>query len=167
MLAGQVAIVTGASGGIGSSIAKLFASNGAKCVVLTARKTEGLEKVREEIVAETSVPQCVDCEPGDVTSAADVASIFNNVMRKHGHVDILINNAGVNAPGGISMDVGTFRHIIDVNVVGCFVCAQAAFHHGVRRIINVGSIASMAPRPDSTAYTTSKYAIDGLTRSLA
>lgn len=166
MVVGKVVIVTGSTGGIGSSIARLLASEGAR-VVLTARRVEALAKLQASISAETGRPESVHVEAGDVTEEADVATIFSNVAQKHGRVDILVNNAGISGPGGIEMEAAEFRRILDVNVVGCFLCAQAAFRHGVERIINVGSISAMAPRPDSTAYTTSKFALDGLTRSLA
>ncbi|KAJ8600949.1 hypothetical protein CTAYLR_005085 [Chrysophaeum taylorii] len=165
MLAGKTAIITGASGGIGASVARVFASNGCR-VILTGRRGEALEKVRRSIEADNA-DGAVDCHAGDVTNAADVKALFETAVRKYERVDILVNNAGITASGGVEIDVDTFRRVLDVNVVGAFLCAQAAFRHRVPRIINVGSISSMAPRPDATAYTTSKYAIDGLTRSLA
>ena len=150
MLQGKVAIITGASGAIGGAIAKTFAEAGATVYRGARRKIEGGTYV-------------------DVTEETSVAAMFDKVVESHGHVDILVNSAGVTAPVAAveDLDISEFRKVLEVNVVGTMLCSKYAFKHKAKRIINIGSISSMAPRPLSEAYTASKFAVQGLTRSLA
>lgn len=152
----RVALVTGGSAGIGLAIAKALKDEGWSVVVM-ARRADVLERVAGDM----------DWVAGDVTSRDDVQGVFDHVSDTYGRLDLLVNNAGISVNDGIDIDVDAFRRVLDVNVVGCFLCAQFAFRVHVKRIINVGSISATAPRKDSTAYTTSKFALDGLTRSLA
>jgi NADP-dependent 3-hydroxy acid dehydrogenase YdfG len=164
-LAGQVAVVTGASGGIGAAIAKALHEAGAE-TVLCGRRMEALDIAKKTIVGGGT------CICVDVANEASVEALFSKVAQEHGPCALLINSAGV-ADGGPTVEISakTFRKVLDTNVVGSFLCAREAFKQmkaaGGGRIINLGSIAAASPRPDAVAYTASKSAVDGLTRSLS
>lgn len=165
---GRVAIVTGASSGVGRAIAKLYAEEGAK-VVLVARSKPSLEALAYEI-AETNGSAIA--MPADVTSESEIEAVVDETARKFGSLDILVNNAGVTTRLPTEeLPLETWKQVIDVNVTGVFICAKAALRvmkrQGRGRIINVGSVAAKSPRPNAVAYTTSKAALEGLTRSLA
>jgi NAD(P)-dependent dehydrogenase (short-subunit alcohol dehydrogenase family) len=164
----KVAIVTGASTGIGRSIALAFAGEGAK-VVLAARRREKLEQLAAEISQGGGSASIV---PTDVSSEADVISLFRQTMETHAQVDILVNNAGtaVGKPTD-EMTLAEWQKVIDVNLTGAFLCSREAFKvmkpRRSGRILNIGSISSKMPRPNAAPYTSSKYALEGLTHSLA
>ena len=169
-LTGTVAIVTGGSGSIGGAVGQSLCGAGAT-VVLTARSLASLEdeslRIREAVDGAR-----VSCVVADVTDEDAVRLLFEAVVTEHGRVDVLINNAGVSKPGTTcELDAADLRESLEVNVVGCFLCAQAAFRvmsaQGGGRIVNVGSLSAMVPRPHSAAYSTSKFALQGLSRSLA
>lgn len=167
-LNGRVAVVTGASSGIGRAIAELYAEEGAQ-VTLVARSREKLDAVASSIADKggRAVPF-----PADVTSEEEVESVFSDTLRAFGGIDIVVNNAGVTTRLPTDeLPLGTWKQVIDVNVTGVFICSKAALRIMKKqrrgRIINVGSVAAKAPRPDAIAYTTSKAALEGLTRSLA
>jgi NAD(P)-dependent dehydrogenase (short-subunit alcohol dehydrogenase family) len=113
--------------------------------------------------------------PTDVTSETSVAALFDAVQREWGRVDLLVNNAGVSGPGGAVDEVSLtdWQRVVDTNLTGAFLCTQ----HAVRlmkaqtprggRIINNGSISAHTPRPNSAAYTATKHAITGLTKSIS
>lgn len=160
----KVIIVTGGGSGIGEAIAKAFADEGAVCV-LAARGRERLEAAAQQI------PKAVPfvC---DVTKDEDVEGLFAHVQSEYGPVDILVNNAGMARPGPTQdLAPDDFRAVLDVNLTGCFLCAQQALKQMIPRrqgrILNIGSISGQMSRPHSIAYTTSKFGLDGFTRSLA
>ncbi len=164
----RVAIVTGASGGLGRAIAEAFAAAGAK-TVLAARRADKLAEVAEAIAAAGGTALAVRC---DVTDEDDVAGLFAAIDEAHGRVDVLVNNAGITtkiATEDIPLEV--WRNVLDVNITGAFLCAREALtrmkRQGGGRIINIGNISAKTPRPDSAPYTTTKHALEGLTRSLA
>jgi NAD(P)-dependent dehydrogenase (short-subunit alcohol dehydrogenase family) len=167
-LSEKVAIVTGASTGIGRSIALAFAREGAK-VVLAARRREKLEQLAAEISEGGGAASIV---PTDVSSEADVIALFRQTMETHGQVDILVNNAGtaVGKPTD-EMSLAEWQKVIDVNLTGAFLCSREAFKvmkpRRSGRILNIGSISAKMPRPNAAPYTSSKYALEGLTHSLA
>ena len=163
-LDGKIAVVTGGGSGIGKAIAKAFAAEGATCV-LAARGRERLEEAAGEIAG------CV-AMPCDVTDDAQVEQLFERVSGNHGPVDILVNNAGMARPGpSHELSPDDFREVLDVNLTGCFLCARQALRQMIPRrqgrILNIGSISGQMSRPHSVAYTTSKFGLDGMTRSLA
>ena len=168
VLSEKVAIVTGASTGIGRSIALAFAREGAK-VVLAARRREKLEQLAAEISAGGGTASIV---PTDVSAEADVIELFRKTMELHKQVDILVNNAGtaVGKPTD-EMTLAEWQKVIDVNLTGAFLCSREAFKvmkpRRSGRILNIGSISSKMPRPNAAPYTSSKYALEGLTHSLA
>jgi NAD(P)-dependent dehydrogenase (short-subunit alcohol dehydrogenase family) len=167
-LSDKVSIVTGASTGIGRSIALAFAREGAN-VVLAARRREKLEQLAAEITAAGGSALVV---PTDVTSEADVIELFRQTVQSHGRVDILVNNAGtaVGKPTD-EMTLAEWSKVIDCNVTGAFLCSREAFKlmkpRRSGRILNIGSISAKMPRPNAAPYTSSKYALEGLTHSLA
>ncbi|WP_030208297.1 SDR family oxidoreductase [Streptomyces bikiniensis] len=166
----SIAVVTGAGSGIGRSVALALAAAGWS-VALAGRRAEPLEET-----AALAPDGDFLCAPTDVTSEAQVAALFSSVRDRYGRVDLLFNNAGTFAGGGTpveDLDPATWRAVVDVNLTGAFLCAQAAFR-AMReqepqggRIINNGSISAHVPRPHSIAYTATKHAMTGLTKSLS
>jgi NAD(P)-dependent dehydrogenase (short-subunit alcohol dehydrogenase family) len=165
----KVAIVTGASNGIGRGIAEMFAAEGAK-TVLVARRAELLDEVAAGIRAAKGEALPV---PTDVTQEGQVTALFAKTMKAYGRVDVLVNNAGV--ASNVNTEEITLKYwqeVIDINVTAAFLCCREA----VRimkdqkpqggRIINMGSVSAKTPRPDSLPYTTTKFAIQGMTHQL-
>jgi len=163
----RVAVVTGAGSGLGRVVARTLLDAGYG-VALAGR--------RPAVLAETAAghPQAV-AVPTDVADADSVDALFAAVGERWGRVDLLFNNAGTFGPAGTidEIDVERWRQAVDVNLTGAFLCARAAFG-AMRaqdpqggRIINNGSISSHVPRPGSAAYTATKHAITGLTRSIS
>ena len=167
----RVALVTGAGTGIGRAVALEFLAQGYK-VVLAGRRREPLEQTRIA-AGEDGVRALV--VPTDVTQEADVRALFDEIQREYDRLDVLFNNAGRNAPAVPIEDlpVDVWRSVVDTNLTGMFLCAQAAIRlmkaQSPRggRIINNGSISSHAPRPYSIAYTATKHAVTGLTKSIS
>jgi NAD(P)-dependent dehydrogenase (short-subunit alcohol dehydrogenase family) len=166
---GKVAIVTGAGSGIGKATALTLLKNGYS-VALAGRRAEALQRAVTDAGPVGSRALAV---PADVSDPASVRALFTKARERFGRVDVLFNNAGVNAPG-IPLEeltVEQWRHVVDVNLTGVFLCTQEAFRvmkvqtpRG-GRIINNGSISAHAPRPNSAPYTATKHAITGLTKS--
>ncbi|OIJ25523.1 SDR family oxidoreductase [Nocardioides luteus] len=162
-----VAVVTGAGSGLGRVIAQALDGAGFQ-VALLGRTKASLDETASVMARPLVLPT-------DVASAADVSAAFAAVVGLWGRVDLLVNNAGTFGPSGDPDEVGPqeFASTLAVNVTGSFLCAREAFAQMKRqdprggRIINNGSISAHVPRPGSAAYTTSKHAITGLTRSLA
>lgn len=164
----KVAVITGASTGIGQSIAVTFAREGAQ-VVVAARRREALERLARQIESSGGRALAV---PTDVTVEQQVLDLFRRATEAFGRVDILVNNAGtaIGKPTD-ELSLDAWRKVIDCNVTGAFLCSREAFKLMKRqrngRILNIGSVSAKVPRPHSAAYTTSKYALEGLTRSMA
>jgi NAD(P)-dependent dehydrogenase (short-subunit alcohol dehydrogenase family) len=164
----RVALVTGAGSGIGRAVAVTLAGAG-YAVVLAGRRTEPLQETAALASGKTLVLSV------DVTDAAAVASMAERTVATFGRIDVLFNNAGTAAPATPTDELApeVWRRVIDTNLTGAFLCAQAAFRAMKAqvpqggRIINNGSIASETPRPNMAAYTASKHAITGLTKSLS
>jgi NAD(P)-dependent dehydrogenase (short-subunit alcohol dehydrogenase family) len=163
----RVAIVTGASSGLGRAIAEAFAEEGAK-VVLAARRANVLEEVAAGIRARGGVAIVA---PTDVTKEADVQALFLKAKGSYGRVDILVNNAGVpNFKPTEEMSLKDWQEIVDLNFTAVFLCSREALKvmkaQGGGRIINMGSISAWSPRPHSIGYTSTKAAVEAMTRSL-
>lgn len=160
-------IVTGASSGIGRATAELFLNEG-WMVGLLARRSDRLQDMAARY--ENGIPLVAD-----VTDHQAVSRAFEDFSTAAGHLDVLFNNAGIFAPGGTidEIELEDWYQSVNVNLNGMFLCARAAFGAMRRqipqggRIINNGSIAAHAPRPNSVHYTATKHAITGLTRSLS
>ncbi|AHV92633.1 SDR family oxidoreductase [Bordetella holmesii] len=167
----RVALVTGAGTGIGRAVALEFLAQGYK-VVLAGRRREPLEQTRIA-AGEDGVRALV--VPTDVTQESDVRALFDEIQREYDRLDVLFNNAGRSAPAVPIEDlpVEVWRSVVDTNLTGMFLCAQAAIRlmkaQSPRggRIINNGSISSHAPRPYSIAYTATKHGVTGLTKSIS
>ena len=167
-LENQIAVITGSSSCIGAAIAKAFAKEGAH-PILAARSHYKLQSVVAEIQANGGQATAVIC---DVTDEEAVQSMFAGVASKFSRLDILVNNAGLAKGGPIDeLDFKTWRDVMSVNLDGAFLCSRDAFKsmkpQKRGRIINIGSVSAKMPRVDSAPYTTSKFALEGLTRSLA
>jgi NAD(P)-dependent dehydrogenase (short-subunit alcohol dehydrogenase family) len=168
--AGGTAVVTGAGSGIGRAVALALAEAGYS-VALAGRREAALRATAER----ASGPGRTLVLPTDVTRPDSVAALFAEVRQGWGRLDLLFNNAGTNtAPVPVEdLDYERWRAVVDTNLTGAFLCAQAAFRlmRDQRpqggRIINNGSISAHVPRPHSVAYTATKHAVTGLTRSLA
>jgi NAD(P)-dependent dehydrogenase (short-subunit alcohol dehydrogenase family) len=171
-LQGKVALVTGASGGLGAHFARVLARQGAE-VVLTARR---LDKVEAEARAICEAGGRAHARALDVTNVAEIDPLFDAVAAEIGPVSILINNAGVGGEGrALDLTPEAWDQAFDVNVRGVFFCAQAAARRmidggiaesGDGRIVNIASIASHTVLPGLPAYCASKAAVAMLTRSL-
>lgn len=164
----RVVIVTGASSGIGEATALAFAAAGAR-VVLAARRAERLAALAERIAAIGGTALAV---VADVTREEDVAHLFARAVEDFGRVDVLVNNAGIaDATPTDDLTLDRWQAVIQTNLTSAFLCSRAALRlmkpQGRGRIINVGSLSAHVPRPHSAAYTASKFALDGLTRSMA
>ncbi|WP_156313626.1 SDR family oxidoreductase [Erythrobacter sp. SG61-1L] len=168
ILKGRVAVVTGASSGIGEACALGYAAAGAK-VVLAARRVDRLEGLVKKIEDAGGEALAVAT---DVTSEEAVANLFKQAVDRFGTVDILINNAGIaDSTPVYELSLEMWHRVIETNLTSAFLCSREAFRimkdKGHGRIINVGSISARVPRADSPAYAASKWGLDGLTRSLA
>lgn len=162
----KIAVVTGAGSGIGRAVALGLAKAG-YTLVLAGRRRGPLQEVAEE-----AGPGAI-AVPADVSDKTSVDHLFDTVKRRFRRVDLLFNNAGTGSPPvpleELSFD--QWKAVIDTNLTGAFLCTQAAFRlmksQDPRggRIINNGSISAMTPRPRMVAYTASKHAISGLTKT--
>jgi len=167
MLAGRTALVTGASSGIGVAVARRFAEEGAR-LVLAARRADRLEALAAEL---RGLGADVLVRPTDVTREEQVVALFAEADA-WSPVDILFNNAGmaVHKPT-TEVTLADWQAVIDLNLTAAFLCAREAMRamkaRGRGRIINVGSISATVPRPDTIAYATTKFGMEGMTRSLA
>ena len=168
ILEGRVAVVTGASSGIGEACAVSFVEKGAK-VVLAARRAERLSSLVEKLQGMDGEALAVAT---DVTDEAAVDNLFAEAVERFGTVDVLINNAGIADSTPVDeMPLELWHKVIETNLTSAFLCSRAAFRvmkgKGRGRIINIGSISARVPRENSPAYAASKWGLDGLTRSLA
>jgi NAD(P)-dependent dehydrogenase (short-subunit alcohol dehydrogenase family) len=167
MAASRIAIITGAGSGIGRASALALLNDGWS-VILAGRRADALEET-----AALGGGKATLVVPTDVADADSVRSLFDRAQERFGRLDLLFNNAGAFAPRGLLEDITPeqWRHVVDVNLNGAFYCTQQAFRLMKNqspvggRIINNGSIAAHAPRPDSSAYTATKHAMTGLTKA--
>jgi NAD(P)-dependent dehydrogenase (short-subunit alcohol dehydrogenase family) len=164
----KVAIVTGAGSGIGKAAALSLLGAGYR-VVLAGRRREPLDEVRTE----SGAGERALVLPTNVADAASVRALFDGAVQAFGRVDVLFNNAGVNAPGVPLEDLTLeqWQNVVDINLTGMFLCIQQAFRVMKSqtprggRIINNGSISATTPRPNSIAYTATKHAVKGMTKA--
>ena len=168
-LDGKVAVITGASRGIGKEIALLFAREGAT-TVLTARKLESLESVAQ-IIRDSGL-----AEPHlaalDVKDAQNVSQLFDNILDKYSRIDILVNNAGVTKDGlFVRMSEADWDEVLDTNLKGTFLCMRAASKAMMKqrsgRIINLSSVIGLIGNAGQANYAASKAGIIALTKSVA
>jgi len=179
---GQVVLVTGASRGLGRAIARAFAGAGAR-VALVSTGADGVKQVADEIAAAggEALPLA-----GDVSNEADVRRFVAQAERTLGPIDVLVNNAGITGPTVPVTEVALshWERVLAVNLTGVFLCTRevlrgmiarlstaaaepAQSHHSAAAIINIGSIAGKISYPLRTPYASSKWALVGLTQTLA
>ncbi|MGP0072595.1 MAG: glucose 1-dehydrogenase [Bryobacteraceae bacterium] len=166
-LTGKVAVVTGASKGIGAAIAKSLAAEGAAVVVNYASSKAGADKVVSAITAAGGKAVAVG---GDVSKAAEAQGVVDAAIQNFGHLDILVNNSGVYEFSPIeNVTEEHYKKIFDVNVLGLLLTTQAAVKHlgEGASIINIGSVVSSLTPPNSAVYTGTKGAVDAITGVLA
>ncbi|MER7156378.1 MULTISPECIES: SDR family oxidoreductase [Streptomyces] len=170
----KVAVVTGAGSGIGRAVARALAEAG-WTLALAGRRAEALAETSRLMGLTGPDSPAVLTVPTDVTRPEQVDALFAAVRDRFGRLDVLFNNAGTFGRTGPLEELAhdDWRAVVDVNLTGAFLCAQAAFRvmkdqdpQG-GRIINNGSISAHAPRPHSIAYTATKHAVTGLTKSLS
>ncbi len=166
-----VAVVTGASSGLGRRIAQALLGAGWRVAVAGRRE----DALRETLAAAAAPAGAGLAVPADVTVPDSVAGLFEAVRQRWQRIDLLVNNAGLFGPPGAvdELSLAGWRQAVDTNLTGAFLCA----HHAVAmmkaqdprggRIINNGSISAHSPRPHSVAYTATKHAITGLTKSIS
>jgi len=165
----KVAIVTGGGSGIGRAAA-IALGQGGFSVVVAGRRAEAL---RATVAEGTTVGALMLAVPTDVSEPSSVRALFAKTKKAFGRLDLLFNNAGKSAPSIPLEDLAydQWRSVVDTNLTGVFLCTQQAFNlmKGQQprggRIINNGSLAAYAPRPNSAPYTATKHAITGLTKS--
>ena len=164
----KTALVTGAGSGIGRAVARKLLAQGWR-VALAGRRKDKLAETAQGSADQALVLPC------DISKPAEVKVMFAQLEAEFGRLDLLFNNAGIFVPA-VPIDELPVEHwlaSVEVNLTGSFLCAQAAFGLMKRqvpqggRIINNGSISAHAPRPNSVAYTSTKHAITGLTKSLS
>ena len=167
-LQGKVALITGASRGIGLAIARALAANGAS-VAITARTAATLEEARSDLArggADTL------SHAADVSEEGEVERLFAAVREKFGRLDVLVNNAGAFDGGPLDeLSLEAWERVIATNLRAPFLCTRAAIRimkpQGGGRIINIGSISAQRVRPNSAPYSTSKHGLWGLTQVTA
>jgi NAD(P)-dependent dehydrogenase (short-subunit alcohol dehydrogenase family) len=165
----RVVLVTGAGSGIGQAVALAFLASGDRVVLAGRRRETLVETARLASGGESLVA------PTDVTDPGQIAALFAAAVSAFGRLDVLFNNAGVGAPPVPFEDLplSAWKAAVSTNLTGVFLCAQHAFRQMKAqtprggRIINNGSISAHVPRPRSAAYTATKHAVTGLTRSIS
>src|ERR1700760_578604 len=166
-LKGKVAVVTGASKGIGAAIAKSLAAEGASVVVNYASSKSGADAVVDSITKAGGKAVTVS---GDVSKSAEAEGIIDAAIKNYGRLDILVNNSGVYEFSPIeSVTEDSFHRMFNINVLGLLLTTKAAVKHikDGGSIINVGSVVSRVTPPASSVYTGTKGAVDAITGVLA
>lgn len=180
-LQGKVAVVTGGSSGIGQAIAIRLGQEGVDVAINYVGRPEGAEETKESIEAGVDVCMKQMAEAGtrpilvkaDVSDEAEVASMFSTVLEEYGHIDYLINNAGIQiAEDTEKLSAADFDKVLAVNLRGSFLCAQQAIRHFLDSgnggaIVNVSSVHQLIPKPRFLGYSVSKGGMQNLTRTLA
>lgn len=166
-LSGKVALVTGASSGIGEGIAIELARAGAT-VALSARRADRLAGLVAQIEAIGGKALAL---PGDMTVEAEAIAAVEDTVSKLGRIDILINSAGVMQAGGVeNADLAEYRRVFDINVFGTLYCCKAAIPHmlaqGAGDIVNITSLAGRKGGPQTNAYSASKHAANSMTDAM-
>jgi 3-oxoacyl-[acyl-carrier protein] reductase len=168
ILSGKVAVVTGASKGIGAAIAKALGAAGAAVVVNYASSREGADRVVKEITGRGGKAVAMQ---GDMSKSDDVKRLFAEAKRAYGSLDVLVNNAGIYEFKPIdAVTEDEYRRQFDTNVLGPILAIQEALKHfgpAGGSVINISSVASMSAMPTSTVYAATKSALDSVTRVLA
>ena len=165
----RVAIVTGASNGIGRGIAETFAAEGATAV-LVARRAELLDEV---VAGITSKGGKALAAPADLTREDEIAALFAKAVKTYGRLDVLVNNAGISTHKNTEdITLQYWQEALAINITAAFLCSREAIRIMKAqtpqggRIINIGSVSQKTPRPDSLPYTVCKHGLQGMTHQL-
>jgi len=166
-LSGKVALVTGASSGIGAAVSAALAGSGAT-VVACARRAARLAALVERIAAQGGRALAL---PGDMTVEAEAASVVDRTVEAFGSIDILVNSAGIMQAGGIeNADIDEYRRVFDSNLFAALYTCRAAVPHMLRQgggdIVNVSSLAARKGGPRTNAYAASKHAVNSMTDAM-
>ena len=169
VLADRVAVVTGASRGIGRVVAQQLAQLGASVIVNYKTQAEAATRVVAEIVAGGGVAEAI---AADVASAEAVDALFRQALARFGRCDILVNNAGIIRDNLLlRLEAADFDAVLETNLKGAFLCARAALKPMLRqrfgRIVNMSSVVGLHGNPGQTNYAAAKAGLIGLTRALA
>lgn len=168
-LDGKIALVTGASRGIGEEIAKLLAEQGAH-VMVTSRKVEGCQNVVNDITKAGGSAEALACHVGNME---DISKTFDYIREKHGRLDILVNNAAANPYFGhvLDTDLGAYNKTVDVNIRGYFFMSVEAGklmkEHGGGAIVNTASVNAIHPGPAQAIYSITKASVVSMTKAFA
>ena len=168
-LTGKIALVTGASRGIGESIAKLLGEQGAH-VIVSSRKLDDCQIVANTIIAAGGSAEALACHVGNMD---DISSCFEHIKQAHGKLDILINNAATNPYFGdiLDTDLGAYTKTVDVNIRGYFfMCVEGGKlmrDNGGGAIVNTASINALQPGPMQGIYSITKAAVVNMTQAFA
>ena len=168
-LSGKVAVVTGASKGIGEAIAEFFGAAGAR-IVVSSRKFEAVSQVADSIIKKGGIAKAIACHMGD---EADIARLVEETIATYGTIDIIVNNAAANPAFGPVVEThgSVFDKIMNVNVKGPFELAKKAYPYMKQKksgsIINISSIGGLRPEPGLGIYSVSKAALISLTKVMA
>ena len=170
MLKNKIAVITGGTRGIGYAIAELFLKNGAKAAILGSRK-ETVDTALQKLKAENSAWDVIGFYP-DLTDYKAVEDTFSEIKNTFGNIDILVNNAGISAREPIeAYEPDAFKKIMDLNVTavfnGCKAVTPMMKENGGGSIINTSSMVSLYGQASGSGYPASKFAVNGLTKSLA
>ena len=170
MLENKVAIITGATRGIGYAIAEQYIENKATVIVLGSRE-ETVSKALASL-KEKYPNHAIEGYYPALDNEEEIENLFHTVKEKYGHIDILVNNAGVSARDKIyDYQVADFEKTVDINLTSVFVCSKVAAKYmkeqGGGVILNTSSMVSIYGQPSGVAYPATKYAVNGLTKSLA
>ncbi len=168
-LTGRIALVTGASRGIGESIAKILASQGAH-VIISSRKIDGCQRVADEINEQGGSAEAIACHIGEMEQ---IGAIFEHIKTKHGKLDVLVNNAAANPYFGhvLDTDLAAYQKTVDVNVRGYFFMsiegAKLMRDSGGGSIINVASVNGLIPGAMQGIYSITKAAVISMSKTFA
>ena len=170
MLKNKIAIVTGGTRGIGYAIVKKYLDNNCKVILFGSRK-ESVDKALNQLKEENENYQVTGMYP-DLTNFKEISETFEKINEKYGKIDILVNNAGISASESIyDYNIEDFEKIMDLNVKAVFNCSKAVVNimkkQGEGVIINTSSMVSLYGQPAGCGYPASKFAVNGLTKSLA
>lgn len=169
MLSGKIAIVTGASRGIGEAVAKRLGKLGATVIVNYCGSYERAEKVKEDIVKDGGDAKTYQCDVSDFMACEE---FFNQVIEEYGKIDILVNNAGITRDGMLMrMSEKNFSDVIDTNLKGTFHCMRFASRQMMKqrsgRIVNMSSVVGVTGNAGQVNYSASKAGVIGMTKSAA
>jgi NAD(P)-dependent dehydrogenase (short-subunit alcohol dehydrogenase family) len=168
LLQGRIALITGSSSGIGAACAKSLAGQGMQ-VIMAARRLDKLQALSSQFAGDHPKPEAYQL---DVRNEAEIIALFAHIRAKYGRLDLLVNSAGfADHTPTTELSLARWSDIVATNLTGPFLCAREAFKlmkpQKRGRIINIGSVSAQISRPNAIGYTSTKFALDGMTRSLA